>query len=575
MAQKWPQAVTEVSDMLVLKFLVEHGHDKVAKKFEAARNVPDIGGLFSLRLEGLLDFFAEETSMRDRKRKQGLVGSGKGRGTSSLKKPEVSSASDSESSTSEEETDEEDDVDSSIIDVDGSDDDGGVMIIDSEGSSSSDADTITIDDSESADSDDALNNSGIKPDKSRERKIRRVPGAAPAVKAPKLSEEVIKKFEGKDLCNDWCSIKEAFGDLYGKLDISNEMDKVVKFILDADILIRALDAKYNNFSPAVKNDQFLELTELAKTNHLIQLGRFRPGKDGEDEIIGKNWKELVEGADIRDSLGCLRQFHSLNRKTCRDVSELRKRNVLGCYLGQKLPFIRFCMSVFYRAVAILLPWNKGRFTPEEDALILEKVKENGAQPSTWKELSVLLNKSRPDWIRNRYEKLQFSSTRKVWSKSENEILLRHLFEGKGASSEQIIPTVSLSSFAPLKNELNRPLERIFFHWLDPVKPTLLSYHAGQLHFDWTKDFLEEVARIKIINRLDVNWSYFQAKFPTQTPSSMNGRLRCALQKNKTDQPIYKRLEAILPTLKDRRAQPSVARRREELVALYDKIRFSN
>ena len=108
MAQKWPQAVTEVSDMLVLKFLVEHGHDKVAKKFEAARNVPDIGGLFSLRLEGLLDFFAEETSTSDRKRKQGLVGSGKVRGTSSLKTHEVSSALDSESSTSEEETDEED-----------------------------------------------------------------------------------------------------------------------------------------------------------------------------------------------------------------------------------------------------------------------------------------------------------------------------------------------------------------------------------------------------------------------------------------------------------------------------------
>ncbi len=52
---------------------------------------------------------------------------------------------------------------------------------------------------------------------------------------------------------------------------------------------------------------------------------------------------------------------AIERKNCTDISRLRMKNVIGCYLGQKLPKIRICSTVYNRAVEIIFPWNKGKF----------------------------------------------------------------------------------------------------------------------------------------------------------------------------------------------------------------------
>jgi hypothetical protein len=51
----------------------------------------------------------------------------------------------------------------------------------------------------------------------------------------------------------------------------------------------------------------------------------------------------------------------LNADNCGDVSRLRKKNVLGCYLSRKLPNVRFCLTVFYKATELIYPWSKGKF----------------------------------------------------------------------------------------------------------------------------------------------------------------------------------------------------------------------
>ncbi len=391
----------------------------------------------------------------------------------------------------------------------------------------------------------------------------------------RLSEEIVKQFEGKDLCNDWCSIREAFGDLYQKLDPSNEMDKAVKYILDSNINIRALDAKYNSFSSTRNHSKLPELAELAKTNPKIQFGRFRRGKGGEDEIIEKNWEKLVRRADIKDPIGCLRQFQQMSRKKYSNFSLLRKRNVLGCYLNQKLPYIRFCLTVYYRGEIILLPWNQGLFTSEEDALILEKVKENGEVPSTMKKLAALLNKQRPDLVRERYRKIKFPRSNKIWTMQENKLFLDNFFAGKGESAEKVIPTISMHHCISSEEQISRSRLHIYKHWANILKPVLLSFHAGELHYDWKKPFLEEIIRQKVVKSQDINWNYFHTQFPNQTTQSMDLCIHHSLRGTNSDEPIYKRLTEILPTLKNKKERLSVAKRREEIVALYDQIRFSN
>jgi hypothetical protein len=391
----------------------------------------------------------------------------------------------------------------------------------------------------------------------------------------KLSEEIVKQFEGKDLCNDWCSIREPFGDLYQKLDPSNEMDKAVKYILDSNINIRALDAKYNSISMARNYLKLPELAELARTNPKIQFGRFRTGKGGENEIIKKNWEKLVRRADIKNPVDCLRQFQQMSRKNCADFSLLRKRNVLGCYLNQKLPYIRFCLTVYYRAEDIILPWSRGRFTPEEDALILEKIKDNGDELSTLKELATLLNVRRPQWVRERYQRIRFPKNNNMWTAQENKLFLEHFFVGKKESAEKIIPSISMHHCISLEEQISRSRHHIYKHWVNVLKPVLLSFHAGELHYDWKKPFLEEIKRQKIVKSQDINWNYFQALCPNQTYHSMDLCIHHSLRGTNSDEPIYKRLAEILPTLKNKKERLSVTRRREEIVALYDQVRFSN
>ena len=69
MAEICPEAVRQVCDMFVLKFLLEGGHDKVARKFSSMRQVPDVAGLHHLRLEDLLDFVTEVTSEQNTSKK--------------------------------------------------------------------------------------------------------------------------------------------------------------------------------------------------------------------------------------------------------------------------------------------------------------------------------------------------------------------------------------------------------------------------------------------------------------------------------------------------------------------------
>jgi hypothetical protein len=100
----------------------------------------------------------------------------------------------------------------------------------------------------------------------------------------------------------------------------------------------------------------------------------------------------------------------------------------------------------------------------------------------------------------------------------------------------------------------------------------LSYHVGELHFDWKTPFLKRVIKKKIFSIQDIDWPEFLAKFPTQTTESMTMCLAHALQRNESEQPLYKRLVEILPDLKHRKELPRVAKYREKIVFLYDKAR---
>jgi hypothetical protein len=100
----------------------------------------------------------------------------------------------------------------------------------------------------------------------------------------------------------------------------------------------------------------------------------------------------------------------------------------------------------------------------------------------------------------------------------------------------------------------------------------MAYQAGELHFDWKTPFLKYVIERKIATIQDIDWSDFFSKFPTQTRKSMDSYLTNVLRKNVSDQPFYKRLIDLWPTLRNDTERPFVAKHREDIVFLYDKVR---
>ena len=232
----------------------------------------------------------------------------------------------------------------------------------------------------------------------------------------------------------------------------SEVDKVVKFILDQNIPVRYLGIKFNKLTSTKCHRRAPELIEIAKANPKLKFVRMRPGKDGEGEIIRTNWEKLMGKVQVVNRGKCYSDFflHRINLP--------RKRNVLGCYLGQNLPYIRLAPTIIRFATEVLGNWNTGTFTKEEDRIILFEVKKNGATSRTWQKLGAILNRIGTETVFKRYTLLTVSKIYSgKWQLSEDSLLLGHLFQGKRDSSADSIRNISNfgSKFSKYLHSLER------------------------------------------------------------------------------------------------------------------------
>jgi hypothetical protein len=96
-----------------------------------------------------------------------------------------------------------------------------------------------------------------------------------------------------------------------------------------------------------------------------------------------------------------------------------------------------------------------RFSPEDDALILEEVKKSGANSKTWKKLCLKLNRQQASTVLNRYDLLISANLTGPWTLQEDEILLEHFFSGKKDSTVQDIRDISIHGIRSLESKLSR------------------------------------------------------------------------------------------------------------------------
>jgi hypothetical protein len=203
---------------------------------------------------------------------------------------------------------------------------------------------------------------------------------------------------------------------------------------------------------------------------------------------------------------------------------------------------RHCIDVLERASYIVQPFKSGKYTEEDDKLILEELKRSGDKLSTWRELSKKLNRDPRRWdnVRDhyRYEMMQQDKTSGKFSIQEDQIIFEKLFMGKECSVE----TVRNSKIVKTEGipEANRKSTSVINRWVRGIQPILMSYHLGTLQSNWKADFLTYIVEKNIRYTKEIDWSEACKLFPGQTVASLSKVLNN--YKNPKELPLCKAIK---------------------------------
>ncbi len=378
--------------------------------------------------------------------------------------------------------------------------------------------------------------------------------------------------------DSWSNIRDGFSDLEDHLnpdDPNSEIDKLVKHILDINIPIRYFNVKYGSYI----NLKSLYDLDLKKSFPDLKIGRFSRGTTGEDGIIRQNWEKLVKEGQMKNPSKCIEDLMKLDNNKESDHLSLLKRNVLGCYLAQNLPNIRHGADVFQKAVTLLYPWNEGKYTNEENELILKEVEEHGANQETFRKLAEVMGRRRADNIIYHYTLLKEgkSATRYgKWTLTEFEQFFDFVFKEKNPGNKtgiDFINSVPISVIHDAAKLLDRMPHSVYLHWAGQTKPILLSYHSGTLHTEWKSQFFDYLIKNKIVSLQEINWDDAREKFPYHCAQSLTASLKTILTSRSYDgMPLHLAVKDYKEKTKHSNERLSAKKHKEDIVFLYDKAR---
>jgi hypothetical protein len=391
-------------------------------------------------------------------------------------------------------------------------------------------------------------------------------------KSSKMCEKTNSNLKTGKSYEDFSPILDGYADLLDHLNPEeSEVDKVVKFILDKNILVRNVNVQLSHISVARSRNFYQSIKGLSS----MKVGRYTKGKFGEDACLLKRWDELVRDVPIKDPQNFITELSHI--QPIEKKHKGLKRNVVGCYLGQDLDDVRHAADVFRRIRILLCPPIYGKFRKEEDEIILREVEKLGPGLKTWNQIGVLLGRTRIQSISRRYQLITAKKPMAFgrWTLSENKILLENLFGGKKGAGVDEIKSVRFNDIVLdlVADKLSRLKVNVWLHWNKHLKPVLLSYHYGTLHKLWRSDFLKYLVEKKVTGSQSMNYSEIATLFPEQTPDSLLSVLDVFSQKHEIEeQPLYQIIQKYLPTYRDLQGSDRMTNFREEIVRIYDEVR---
>ena len=170
---------------------------------------------------------------------------------------------------------------------------------------------------------------------------------------------------------------------------------------------------------------------------------------------------------------------------------------MGCFLAQNLPHVRYAADVFERFFLVSKYNNVGKFTEEEDALILNEVEKNGANYKTLAKLRNQMRRRDAKYLIQHYLFITKGKGLKTnkWDKKDYSDFFNGLFSNgvpNELSPEEFIISRTGHDILKAACSTQRYPVLVLKHWDGKIKPLLLAYHNGILHKEWKRDFLQYV-----------------------------------------------------------------------------------
>ena len=347
----------------------------------------------------------------------------------------------------------------------------------------------------------------------------------------------------------------------------SEVDKVVKYILDSNILVRHVSVKYDNVTQMHNKNVLKMMVDCS-----FRRGRFSKNEDGK---IEQKWDKLTFEVPIKGQEKCIEDFTRLKGG---DPVQLQRRTVLGCYLAQDLPYVRHGADVFNRATRVLYFMRAGHFTPDEDAMILKEVETNGAYEKTWVKLGILLKRGKSTTISQRYTLITEGKLLKTgnWDTEDYSSFFSGLFgeTDDKTSPEEFIRSITKTEIYKAANFVNRLPSNVRNFWTSYIKPVLLAYHCGMLHSNWKREFLHYVSQKEFTSQQDIIWEDAIVLFPCHSGTSLKEALT-PIRHEKimyAGMPLYLAVRDYLQKSKHQIERRSSRENRDKIVFLYDKAR---
>ena len=172
-------------------------------------------------------------------------------------------------------------------------------------------------------------------------------------------------------------------------------------------------------------------------------------------------------------------------------------------LGKKRP--RSVEKYFHDHIA-QTPKIKGRFSPQEDEMILKFIEKNGKTQKSFTDLAKNLGRASGTSVQRRHDRLISSNKfdtnakRKTWDFNDDKSLIDLVLKMKKfkPKDSSILEAVKETEFIPMGNKLKRSSNSCYERWIRHIVPILKTYLKKlPLNNEWKRDVLSHIVKIQI------------------------------------------------------------------------------